>query len=203
MAFNKSAAAQTGTVIILNGPSCAGKTSIQNAFQHLMMPNLWCKTGIDMLLDATMPNIVPENFNFWTSENPLRWVENTYDSEGHKIFTLFLGEQGKKVAYAMNSAIAAYAHNGCNVIVDYIAYDPEWLTDLKQKLEGIKTYYIAVDISLDALEQREKARGTSPEGHARSHYFTVYGNITYDLRVNSEKNTPQEIARQIKELIAI
>lgn len=201
MAFNKSATAQTGTVIILNGPSCAGKTSIQKAFQQLTMPDLWCKTGIDTLFDASMPNITPENMNFWTSENPIRWVENTYDEQGHKILPLFLGDQGKKAVYAMNSAIAAYAQNGCNVIVDYIAYKQEWITDLQHKLKGIKTYYVAVDISLEALEQREIARGTSPMGHARSHYATVYGNLTYDLRVNSEKNTPQEITVQLKQMI--
>lgn len=201
MTFNKSATAQTGTVIILNGPSCAGKTSIQKAFQQVMMPNLWCKIGIDTLFDASMPNITPENMNFWTSENPIRWVESTYDEQGYKILPLFLGDQGKKIAYAMNGAIAAYAQNGCNVIVDYIAYDPAWLTDLQQKLKVVKTYYVAVDISLEVLEEREKARGTSPEGHARSHYFTVYGNIPYDLRVNSEKNTPEEITVQLKQMI--
>lgn len=203
MVLNKSASAQTGTVIILNGPSSAGKSSIQKAFQHLMMPHLWCRTGIDMLLDAPMPMITNENLSFWQSANPIRWVEQTQDDEGHVIFTLFLGEQGKKVAYAMNSTIAAYAQNGCNVIVDYIAYEPEWIADLQQKLKGIKTYYVAVDISLETLEQREKARGTSPEGHARSHYFTVYGNIPYDLRVNSEKNTSQEIAEQIKQMVGL
>ena len=31
---------KTGTVIILNGPSASGKSSIQKEFQTLMMPNL-------------------------------------------------------------------------------------------------------------------------------------------------------------------
>ncbi len=191
----------TGIVIILNGPSGSGKSSIQKEFQHLMMPNLWCKTGIDMLFDAPMPNITAENMSFWQSPNPIRWVQESTDENGNKIITLFIGEQGTKVAYGMNSAIADYAKNGCNVIVDYIAYDPAWLTDLQKKLAGIRTYYVAVDISLATLEQREAARGTSPKGHARSHYFTIYGTINYDLRVNSEKNSAQEIAQQIKELI--
>jgi chloramphenicol 3-O phosphotransferase len=201
MIVNKPAHAQTGTVIILNGPSGSGKSSIQKEFQHAMMPHLWCRTGIDMLLDAAMPVITTENLSFWQSANPIRWVEQTQNEQGNPIVTLFLGEQGKKVAYAMNSAIAAYAHNGCNVIVDYIAYDSEWLADLQQKLSGIRTYYVAVDISLETLEQREKDRATSPCGHARSHYASVYGNIAYDLRVDSENNSPQEIALQIKGLI--
>lgn len=34
-----------GTVIILNGPSASGKSSIQKEFQYIMMPNLWIKLG--------------------------------------------------------------------------------------------------------------------------------------------------------------
>ena len=191
----------TGTVIILNGPSGSGKSSIQREFQYLMMPQLWIKTGIDSLFDAPMPTITPENMNFWQSPNPIRWVETSQDKDGNNVITLFVGEQGERVAYAMNRSIAEYAKNGCNVIVDYIAYKQEWFDDLQKKLKGIKTYYIAVEIPLEVLEQREAARGTSPKGHARSHYFTVYGNKKYDLTVNSATHSAKEIAQQLKELI--
>jgi len=190
-----------GTVIILNGPSGSGKSSIQREFQYLMIPNLWIKTGIDSLFDAPMPTITPENMNFWQSPNPIRWVETNQDKDGNTVITLFVGEQGEKVAYAMNSAIADYARNGCNMIVDYIAYKQEWLVDLQKKLKGIKTFYVAVEIPLETLEAREAARGTSPKGHARSHYYTVYGNAKYDLTVNSATHSAREIAQQIKALI--
>ncbi len=190
-----------GTVIILNGPSGSGKSSIQKEFQKLMMPNLWIKVGIDNLFDAPMPDITPENLQYWQSPNPIRWVEETKDNSDNKIITLFVGLQGEKVAYGMNNAIADYAKNGCNVIVDYIAYKEEWFNDLRKKLAGIKTYYVAVEIPLDVLEKREEARGTSPKGHARSHYFSVYGNQKYDLTVNSANQNPQQIAQQLKELI--
>jgi len=101
----------------------------------------------------------------------------------------------------MNSAIAAYAKNGCNVIVDYIAYKKEWFDDLQEKLKDIKTFYIAVKIPLDVLERREVSRATSPKGHARSHYFTVYGDKKYDLTVSSEKQSAKQIAEQISDLV--
>jgi chloramphenicol 3-O phosphotransferase len=191
--------AHAGTVIVLNGPSGSGKSSIQKAFQKLMMPNLWVKVGIDNLFDSPMPDINLENLSFWQSPNPIRWVEESQDADGNKIITLLVGDQGKKVAYAMNSAIAAYAQNGCNVIVDYIAYDQDWLRDLEQKLAGFKTYYVAVEIPLETLEQREEARGTSPKGHARSHYASVYGDKKYDLVVSTANQTAQEIAQQLKD----
>jgi len=191
----------SGAVIILNGPSGSGKTSIQKEFQKLMMPNLWGKIGIDDFFDRVMPDITPENMDFWQSKNPIRWVEKTEDENGKPVITLFVGDQGEKIMYAMNSAIAEYAKSGCNIIVDYIAYKKEWLDDLQEKLKPFKTHYVAVKIPLEVLEQREAARATSPQGHARSHYFTVYGDKTYDLEVDSEKNSAKEIAQQIKALV--
>lgn len=190
-----------GIIIILNGPSGAGKSSIQKEFQTLMMPNLWIKIGIDTLFDAPMPDITPENMHFWQSPNPIRWVETSQDADGNAVITLKMGQQGDRVAYAMNSAIAAYAQNGCNVIVDYIAYNQDWFKDLQDKCKPFTTYYVAVEISLNVLEQREEARGTSPKGHARSHYFTVCGDKKYDLVVNSETNSAAQIAVQLKQLI--
>lgn len=190
-----------GTIIVLNGPSAAGKSSIQKEFQALMMPNLWLKVGIDNLFDQPMPDITLENMSYWQSANPIRWVEESQDSEGNKVITLLVGQQGEKVAYAMNSAIAAYALNGCNVIVDYIAYDQKWLKDLEKKCANIRTYFVAVKIPLEVIEQREQARGTSPKGHARSHFDTVYGDKKYDLEVNSERSTAREIAQQLACLV--
>jgi chloramphenicol 3-O-phosphotransferase len=200
--FRQKKAHPTGTVIILNGPSVSGKSSIQKEFQKLMMPNAWFKLGLDNLFDSPMPEITPENLSFWQQKNAIRWIETTKDATGNPVVTLFVGPEGEKVAYAMNSAIAAYAANGCNVIVDYIAYKPEWLNDLEKKLKDFKTYYVAVQIPLEVLEQREVARGTSPKGHARSHYATVYGTKRYDLIVHTETMNAAEIAQGLKKMIS-
>lgn len=196
--FNQPSSKSYGTVIILNGPSASGKSSIQREFQYLLMPNLWIKLGIDNLFDKPMPDITMENLAFWQSPNSIRWVETTKDNDDNSVITLFTGKDGEKVAYGMNSAIAGYAKAGCNVIVDYIAYKKEWVEDLQAKLQDIKTIWVKVDIPLDVLEAREMARGTSPKGHARSHYDSVHWNINYDLLVDSHKDNALEIAKKIK-----
>lgn len=187
-----------GKVIVLNGPSSVGKSSIQKEFQQVMMPNLWIKLGIDNLFDQPMPNITSDNLPFWQSENTIRWVESTQDGDAKPIITLFVGSDGEKVAYAMNSAIAAYAKSGCNVIVDYIAYKKEWVDDLKAKLNVIDTFWVKVNLPLSLLEERETARGTSPKGHGRSHYDIVHWDIAYDLEVDPSNKSALEIAQEIK-----
>lgn len=201
--MQKNQSKQYGTVIILNGPSTAGKSSIQKEFQHLMLPNLWIKLGIDNLFDKPMPDITLEKLAFWQKPNLIRWVTTTQDAQNNNVITLLTGEQGDKVAYGMNSAIAEYAKAGCNVIVDYIAYQEAWLKDLQSKLSDIPTYWVKVNIPLETLEAREAARGTSPKGHARSHYDTVHWNIKYDLEVNSETDSASTIANQIKDFVAV
>lgn len=193
--------AKQGIIIILNGPPVSGKTSIQKEFQRIMMPELWVKIGIDSLFDKVMPDINIDTISFWGSPNSIRWIEKSEDAHGNALVTLHVGDEGDKVAYAMNSAIAAYAANGCNVIVDYVAYNQAWLVDLEKKCSIFKTYYVAIEIALDILEQREKARGTSSLGHARSHYVGVYGDRVYDLVVNSGEQTVSEIAAHIRSYI--
>lgn len=198
MMFNSKSTKASGTVIILNGPSGAGKSSIQREFQTLMMPNLWIKLGIDNLFDKPMPDITLENLQYWQKTNLIRWVETTSDSSQNPVITLYVGEQGERVAHGMHGAIAAYAKSGCNVIVDYIAYQKAWVDNLRDELKDIKTYWVKVNIPLSILEQREAARGTSPKGHARSHYDTVYWDIKYDFEVDSSIDSAAVIAAQIK-----
>lgn len=198
--INANSSKRYGTVIILNGPSASGKTSIQKEFQQLMLPELWIKTGIDSLFDSPMPDITSENMQYWQRENSTRWVTTGSDSTNNSVITLHTGQDGEKVAYGMNSAIAGYAQEGCNVIVDYIAYKKEWIDDLRKKLKNIPTLWIKVAISLESLEAREAARGTSPKGHARSHYDTVHWDIKYDYEVDSEKESAQKIAQHIKKI---
>lgn len=192
---------EPGTVIILNGPSASGKSSIQKAFQDLMMPQLWAKMGIDNLFDKLFVDITLDNMAFWQSPNDMRWVESTTDDEGNPVITLYVGPGGKKIRDGMHAAIAAYARAGNNIIVDYINYDESWLSSLLSELSGLPVVLVKVAIPLEVLEARERARGTSPVGHARSHYDHVYGQEAYDLEIDSGTMSPQKCAQAITDYI--
>jgi len=199
---NQILSRKCGSIIILNGPSAAGKTSLQKKFQKMMMPNLWIKLGIDTLFDAPMPDIDLENMAEWQKENPIRWVTNTSDDAGNQVITLLTGDQGDRVAYGMNSAIAEYAKSGCNVIMDYIPYKKEWTSDLQQELAGLSVYWVKVSAPIETLEAREIARGTSPKGHARSHYLNVENDgISYQLEIDTSQTPVNEGAEKLKNLV--
>ncbi len=188
---------QSGMVIVVNGTSAVGKTSIIKAFQA-KQSTPWLSIGIDNFFVGVIPP------KFYLEDKPEhRLVMHgvaSEDKEG-KLFTLEIGTEGQKIIKGMHRSIAAYAREGNNVIVDYIQYDPTWIVDLQESLRGITIIWVGVTASLEAIKQREKARGTSPEGHARSVYHTVHQGIKYDLMLNTDSLTPEQAADKIIEFV--
>lgn len=185
---------QKATVIILNGTSVSGKSSIQKALQDSLTTPFMA-----MGIDSILVKMLPERYFLGDASDKknVLWGEFDTDAQGNPLFHLFFGEQGRQVMYGMHDAIAAFAKNGNSVLVDYIRYEPQWLPHLTQAMSGVNAYFIGVDIPLDVLEAREKARATSPVGHARSHYDIVHSDAVYDLRVNTAENSAEDIAAQI------
>lgn len=189
---------EPGRVIILNGPSSVGKSSVIKAFQA-KREDVWLSIGIDNFFVGVLhPKI------YLQPEKPehqavMHGVASS-DKQG-KLFTLYVGPEGQKVIRGMHRAIAAYALAGNNVIVDYIKYDPVWIDDLKNVLKDLRVVWVGVTASLASVMQREKQRGTSPEGHARSHYHTVHEGVKYDLVLNTDAITPEQAADQLSAFI--
>ncbi len=194
---NKEKTSQSGTVVIINGPSSVGKSSIIKAFQA-QQKTLWLGIGIDNFFVGVLPP------KFYLEDKPEhRLVMHGVASEDKigKLFTLDVGPEGQKVIKGMHRAIAAYVREGNNVLVDYIQYDPAWIADLKKVLQGFNVVWVGVTASLQSIEQREKQRGTSPEGHARSHYHTVHQGMKYDVMLNTDGLSPDQAADKINSFI--
>lgn len=222
---------KAGTVIILNGPSASGKTTLQKELQ-LTLSDFYLRIGIDNFFDAVLPEAIGKSMikkdpssvestrYFPEGISPQEWQRvtalfdqtdqhglliragiQTTDSEGNPLFILKVGPRGNEAIYGMHRAIATYAQAGNNVIIDYILYEQEWLKDLVCVLSDLNVYFIGVHIPLDVLEAREKARATSPVGHARSHYATVHTGCIYDFEINTSELTPEQAALAVKQFI--
>jgi chloramphenicol 3-O phosphotransferase len=193
-----------GKVIILNGPSAAGKTTLQRAFQEKMREKneLWLAMGIDALFDPLLPEITKENVAFYQNKNSIRWVEASTDDKGKPIISLFLGKDRKKVITGMHEAIIAYANAGCNVIVDYILYDESWYNEFEKLLSEVPHVWVKIDISLEECEKREKMRNTSPVGHARSHWSRVHEGVVYDATLSVNKKNSDILVEELLTLVA-
>ncbi len=186
-----------GTIIILNGPSSVGKSSIQKAVQALFhVPYL--KMGLDDL--AFLPtSYISVNGPVAPADQGI-WLGKT-QQDGHPVITIHYGPIGQKMIAGIHRTFAAFAQTGNNIIVDYILYDRDWLQDLVTVLKDYKVYFIGVHAPLEIIEAREQQRGNRLLGHARSHYDTVHKGLIYDLEIDSSQITPAAAALLIQKYI--
>ena len=143
------------TIIILNGPSASGKSSIQEAFIR-KSESPWIKIGIDNFFIGVLSNYYI--FGEYKPQNPNYKIMEGITSEDElkrPIFTLKVGPAGDKIIDGMNRSIKAYADAGNDIIVDYIAYNPVWLENLVKLLKNHKVIVVSVNLPLEILEQRE------------------------------------------------
>lgn len=198
---------KSGHIILLNGSSASGKSSVQKALQA-QSKNMYITVGIDTFFDALLPKPDLTNFaetktlvQYTNSGELIRSVILEHDTNGNVMVPLTVGPAGLRVIEGMHYAIAAYANCGNNVIVDYILYDPQWINYLKQALSGYTVYCVGFKLPLEVVEQREKERSTSPVGHARSHYAHVHDNMVYDIEITDPLLSANEIATHILEFV--
>ncbi len=196
-----------GIIILLNGPSASGKSSIQKEIQK-QYPQLVLTAGIDTFFDALLPEPNLQEFHekkelvqYAPNGELIRKISLQKDHEGNPIIPLEIGPAGEKVISGMHKAIRGYAEAGNIIVVDYILYKDSWRKDLISAFSGSRVYLIGIQAPLSVIEERERKRNTSPQGHARSHYSTVHEGMLYDLTLDVSKLSPQESARLIIEFI--
>jgi len=193
------------TLIILNGPSCASKSSLQSALQTKLL-GCFLALGLDTLFIRAVPSgYLPGGAITCPGVSAGDMFEGvkSQDAQGNPLFTLKFGAHGRKIISGMHRAIVGYLDAGNNVIVDYIAYEPNWLPELLELAKWHKVYLIGVTAPLEILESREKARGYDVAGHARSHYDTVlqYAPRPYDMMVDTSQDSAEVLAQKISEIV--
>ena len=183
-----------GNIIIINGTSSSGKTTIAAALQEAMeMPYL--HTGIDQFLIEHLPRrliIYSDGVHPTSAEGWLAIFRDEALSE------VRIGPLGLQWIEGMYRAVAALAESGLNVILDDVIYDRRVLKAAVEILPARQVYFVAIRCPLEVAEAREQARGMRVKGGARTFYDLVHAHGIYDLEVDSAKYSPEECADQIK-----
>jgi chloramphenicol 3-O phosphotransferase len=168
-----------GTIILLNGTSSAGKTSIVRALQN-MLEEPYLEAGIDKFIW-----MLPERY----LERPL-WddVLGLATQAGGTGHTLVLG---------MHHAIEALSRTGNNVIADHVLVEARWRQDCIQRFSELPAFFVGVRCPLEIVEQWEKARRNRTLGQARAQFAVVHGPGVYDVEVDTSRDTAEACALQI------
>ncbi len=155
-----------GKIILLNGASSAGKSSIAREIQHQIEQPFW-HVSSDQLIEAKM--LPPRDF------------------EGGR----FAWESMRENFFGgFHNCLPALARAGNNLVVDHVIEFETWLNDLNLLLADIDCFFVGVHCDIDELERREIARNDRTIGEARDHFEVVHTFCNYDYEVDSTTVTP-------------
>lgn len=185
------------TVILLNGPSSSGKSTLAQALQE-KLETPFLHIGIDKIIE-----MMPWHLNNWEggkSEMGFWWKESR-DQENHKIYEIQMGPYAKKIRDVYKEVVKTLANNALNIIVDEVAFGNVEMQVWREKLKDFNTYYIGINSELHTLEEREKVRGDRILGSARHQFYTVHEDIQYDLIINTDKESLEDSIDKIIKLI--
>ncbi len=195
--MNKQTKTQApGRVILLNGSSSSGKTTLALTLQRIL-EEPWQHVALDQFRDGLPGKVRGLNSPPGTpGDQGLNIVP--VDLNGERVTEVRFGEFGEAVLRAMRRAVAELACQGVNVVVDDLLFKPEYLTDYRKVLAGLDVWFVGVRCARGVVEEREAKRPGRFPGTAISHFETVHAHgLAYDIEVDTSHLDPSSCARQI------
>lgn len=184
---------QPGQIILLNGTSSAGKSTIAKELQTIL-PQPYLHTGLDHFLAATPRHLYVYTDSDAAASTP-GWLLPFH--EGTLIAAPQLGAVAYQLLDGMYAAFATLATNGINLIVDDVIYDPQVLVAAIERLAGLPVLFVGLHCPVDEAKRREIARGDRAPGGAAIFHDLVHRHGLYDLELDTAQCTPAACAERI------
>lgn len=170
---------QKGKIIIMNGVSSSGKTTLSKTLQE-RLPDQYFLIPVDILNEIS-PQKNSRSYDIRFKCDP------------------------KPVISSIFGCVKTFSDNGLNVIVDTVfAKETPVLLDYCLDVFPDCDYpvlFVHVTCPLEELRRREKERGDRKIGHGESLLSKLDPQNTYDISVDTYNNTLDECADKIIELM--
>lgn len=168
-------------IIILNGASSSGKSSIARALQR-QLPEPWLVTGVDHLIDMLPDALTADPDGL------------TFADDGQ----ITVGAEYQRLDMAWKQGVIAMARHGAPVIVDEVLLSGgvgqgRW----RAALNEMPAFWAGVRCDLPELIAREQRRGDRIAGMAATQADIVHVGMAYDLVVDTTVASPDACAGQI------
>ena len=153
-------------IILLNGTSSAGKSTICKALLPKMKTPFWHFSSDHFIESGMHPKTRFDNDEFdWTEHRPL-----FFD--------------------AFHRSIAAFSESGIDLIVEHIIEQPEWAHQLASLLSGSDVFVVSLRCPVSELIRRERARGDRNIGEAEYHIKT-YQHAPADVEIDATNSADE------------
>ncbi|SOB81506.1 chloramphenicol phosphotransferase CPT [Streptomyces sp. 1331.2] len=180
-------------VIVLNGGSSSGKSSIARCLQELL-PEPWLHLGADTMVDALPPSLRGDGGDGGGSGG----ISGLEGGDG----TVEVGPVFAALDAAWTLGVAAMARAGARIVVDEVflgttASQARW----RAALEGLSVLWVGVRCDPAVAAAREAARGDRVTGMAAAQAEAVHEGVTYDLVVDTSRASAAECSGLIAERV--
>jgi chloramphenicol 3-O phosphotransferase len=184
----------SGRVIVLNGTTSAGKSTLARALQRDLAAR--GEPWLVIALDDFFARSPADWFRIGGHVGARAEAGMVFEVVDGRIERR-VGPFGRTVLAGYRAAVAGMARAGLDVIVDEVLLSAEdwegWLVELA----GLEVRWVAVELSLEATLRRERDRGDRVIGMAAAQFDVVHSFPTYDVRVDTSRLTPEEAAAAI------
>jgi chloramphenicol 3-O phosphotransferase len=158
-----------GRILVLNGTSSSGKTTLAKRLQALSRSEAFLHISLDAFRDMEPPG-------YWAPE-----AERLRQP------------RVEALCRAINATAATYARAGESVIVDHVLPREAW-SWAAQDWAGLPVLFVGVRCSGQELARREHARADRPIGLAASQIGKVHLDRTYDFEIDTTTATADQCA---------
>jgi chloramphenicol 3-O phosphotransferase len=173
-----------GSIIILNGTSSSGKSSISAELLQLFPEAKACWMSHDQFTEDYIRSLGKRTTLF-------KEYDPTKPVPGGKRFLPHL----KTLFY---HTVQALSELGQAVIVDVVLSDKKQVLELAAVLEGHRVLLVGVHCPVEELRRRENERGDRRKGMAEYQLGFIHKDLIYDMELQSFPAGPKECAEEIK-----
>lgn len=173
-------------VIVLNGGSSSGKSSIGRRLQEIFAEP-WLLMAVDDLIDA-MPS----------------WLLDGGDGIDVSNADVDLGPAFRALDVAWSRGVGEMARQGARVIIDDVFLgradsQQRW----REALTGVEVSWVGVRCDPAVAAAREASRGDRAAGMAATQAETVHDGVEYDLVVDTTTATAAQVADTIADAFGL
>jgi chloramphenicol 3-O phosphotransferase len=170
-------------VVVLNGPSSAGKSSLARVLQNLL-PDPWLALGVDTLISVMPPRLdgAPEGL--------------VIQPDGE----VLVGPSFQALEDDWRRAVGAMARSGMRLLLDEVIFGgADGQRAWNEALAGVSVLWVGIHCDLAELSRREAVRGDRVAGMAAKQASFVHAGLVYDLEIDTSGRSPEDAARIVAE----
>ena len=176
-------------VIVVNGPSSAGKTTLCRALQAKILQPYLC-VGFDDFIFFSAPRYyrgadteAQAGVDEFIAQG-VEMVRTSAPGAPTSVRAVF-GPVFRRIIDSMAPAVRALVDGGNPVLFDHVLHDRGMYESCLRAFQGLDVFTVGVVCPIDVLEARERSRGDRVIGRARGLAEVVHDFYDYDVVVDT------------------